>query len=72
MKKGQKVHWKWGEFEAEGKVEEKFTQPISKTIKGTEVKREASKDNPAWLIKQEDGSKVLKSEKELKKGKKIK
>ena len=72
MKKGEKVHWKWGKSEAEGKVEEKFTEPVSKNIKGTEVKRKASKEDPAWLVKQEDRSEVLKSEKELKKGKKSK
>ena len=72
MKKGEKVHWNWGKSEAEGKAEEKFTEPVTKKIKGTEVKRKASKEDPAWLIKQEDGSEVLKSEKELKKGKKSK
>jgi len=70
MKKGEKVHWKWGKSEAEGKVEEKFTEPVSKNIKGTEVKRKASKEDPAWLVKQENGGEVLKFEKELKKGKK--
>jgi hypothetical protein len=70
MKKGETVHWNWGKSEAEGKVKEKFSEPVEKKIKGTEVKRKASKENPAYLIEQENGSQVLKSEKELKKGKK--
>ncbi len=61
-----------GQSEAEGKVKEKFTEPVKKTIKGTEVKRNASKDEPAYLLKQENGNEVLKSETELKKGKKSK
>lgn len=69
MKKGEKVHWQWGKSEAEGKVHEKFTEPVSKKIGGTDVKRKASEENPAWLIKQENGSEVLKFEKELMKGK---
>lgn len=70
MKKGETVHWNWGKSEAEGKVKEKFTEPVKKKIKGAEVKRNASKENPAYLVEQENGNKVLKSENELKKGEK--
>jgi hypothetical protein len=70
MKKGENVHWNWGKSEAEGKVEQKFTESITKKIKGTSVKRNATKEDPAYLIEQENGNKVLKSETELKKGKK--
>jgi len=68
MKKGDTVHWKWGASEAEGKIVSKHTETTTETIKGTKVKRKASKDKPAYDIKQENGSKVLKSESELKKG----
>jgi hypothetical protein len=68
MKKGDKVHWAWGQSEAEGKIEKKHTEPVSKTIKGTTVKRKASKDEPAYEVKQENGNEVLKSESELKSG----
>jgi hypothetical protein len=70
MKKGDTVHWKWGANEAEGKIEKKHEKTTTKTIKGTSVKRKASKDEPAYEVKQADGGKVLKSESELKKGKK--
>jgi hypothetical protein len=66
MKKGDEVTWKWGKSEAEGKVVKKHTEPVSKTIKGAKVKRNADKKEPAYEIKQDDGSKVLKSESELK------
>ena len=67
MKKGDKVEWKWAASKAEGKIEKEYDKPVSKTIKGTKVKRNASKDEPAYEIKQADGSKVLKSKSELKK-----
>lgn len=67
MKKGDEVTWKWGKSEAEGKVVKKHTEPVSKTIKGAKVKRNASKQKPAYEIEQDNGSKALKSESELKK-----
>ena len=68
MKKGDTVHWNWGKSEAEGKIVAKHTDEVKKTIKGTEVKRKASKDEPAYEIEQAKGNKVIKSESELKKG----
>lgn len=68
MKKGDTVHWNWGKSEAEGKVVAKHTDTVKKTIKGTEVKRNASTEEPAYEIKQEKGNSVIKSESELKKG----
>jgi hypothetical protein len=67
MKKGDKVEWNWGAYKAEGTIEKEYDKPISKTIKGDKVKRNASKSEPAYEIKQKDGSRVLKSESELKK-----
>jgi hypothetical protein len=63
--KGTKVEWKWGGNTAEGKVAESFEKPVERTIKGTKVKRNASKEEPAYLVKQEDGGRVLKSGSEL-------
>lgn len=67
MKKGESVQWKWGKYEAEGKIVKEYDKPVTKTIKGAKVKRNASKDEPVYEIEQKDGSKVLKSESELKK-----
>ncbi len=72
MKKGDRVHWNWGKSEAEGKIKEVFDRPVKKKIKGTEVKRIASKEEPAFIIEQENGNEVLKSGSELKKGSKAK
>jgi hypothetical protein len=68
MKKGDTVHWNWGKGEAEGKIEKKHEEPVTKTIKGSKIKRNASKDEPAFEIKMDKGQKVIKSESELKKG----
>lgn len=65
IRKGSKVSWKWGANTAHGKVVERFTSRVSRTIKGTEVTREASQKEPAYLIEQADGDKVLKSRSEL-------
>ena len=70
MKKGDNVTWKWGKSTAEGKIVKEHDEPVSKTIKGARVKRNATKDEPAFEIEQKNGGKVLKSESELKKGKK--
>ena len=67
MKKGDKVTWKWGKGTAEGEIVKKHEHPVEKTIKGAHVKRNADKEEPAYEIKQEDGTTVLKSESELKK-----
>ena len=66
MKKGDEVTWKWGKSQAEGQIVKKHDKPVSKTIKGAKVKRNVSKQEPAYEIEQKNGSKVLKSESELK------
>lgn len=66
-RKGQKVTWTWGNGTAEGKVEEKFTEKVTRTIKGKSITRDADTDNPAYLVVQADGAKALKSESELSK-----
>ena len=38
---------------------------VTRTIKGNEVTRNATDDDPAYLIEQEDGDRVLKSGSEL-------
>lgn len=62
---GSSVEWKWGAHLAHGKVVETFTEDVTRQIKGEAVKRKASRDEPAYLIEQEDGDRVLKSASEL-------
>jgi hypothetical protein len=64
---GTNVEWDWGNGTAQGKVDEKFTEKVTRTIEGNEVTRKASDDEPAYLIKQDDGGRVLKSSTELRK-----
>ena len=65
IKKGTKVEWSWGNGSATGKVSKVYKEKLTKTIKGNEVTRDASDDDPAYLIEQEDGSEVLKSKSEV-------
>ena len=62
----QLVKWAWGSGEARGRIREVFEQRVTKRIKGTEVTRNARKSEPAYLIEQQSGGRVLKSESELK------
>lgn len=63
--KGAKVEWDWGDGTGTGTVVETYTEKITETIKGSEVTRNASKDEPAYLIEQSDGDKVIKSHSEV-------
>ncbi|MFD2648439.1 DUF2945 domain-containing protein [Devosia albogilva] len=49
FRKGSKVSWNWGANTATGRIVERFTQPVERTIKGTAVKRNASQREPAYL-----------------------
>lgn len=63
--KGDRVRWKWGDGHGEGKITERFTEDVTRTIDGNEVTRNASSDEPAYLIEQDDGDRVLKSQSEI-------
>ena len=65
ISEGTKVTWEWGNGTAEGTVDKTFTKSITRTIKGSEVTRNGSKDDKALLIKQDDGDTVLKLESEV-------
>ncbi len=64
---GTKVEWNWGSGTGTGEVTKIYTQKITLKIKGTEVTRDASDDEPAYRIQQQDGDEVLKSHTELRK-----
>lgn len=65
MSKNTKVTWNWGKGQAEGEVAKSFIRPVAKKIKGSTIKKNASKDNPAYLINQENRNNVLKLQSEL-------
>ncbi len=58
--KNDPVSWHWGNGTASGTVKEIYTHKITRTLKGSEITRNGSDDNPALLIRQEDGEEVLK------------
>ena len=62
---GQYVKWNWGSGEGCGQIEERFEREVERTLKGSKVSRNGCKDNPAYLIKQDDGDEVLKLGSEL-------
>lgn len=61
----QYVEWDWGQGTAKGQIAERFEREVTRTIDGTEVTRDGSEDNPAYLIRQDDGDEVLKLGSEL-------
>ncbi len=61
----QYVQWNWGSGTAKGQIKERFEREVTRTLKGSEVTRDGSEDNPAYLIRQEDGDEVLKLGSEL-------
>lgn len=65
FRKGQTVEWKWGTGTATGKIEDRFERDVERTIKGSKVKRKGSSDDPAYLVRQDDGDQVLKLGSEL-------
>ena len=67
FRSGTYVKWKWGNGYGEGKIEERFEREVKRTIEGSEITRNGSEDNPAYLIKQDDGGQVLKLGSELEK-----
>jgi Hypervirulence associated proteins TUDOR domain len=62
---GKAVKWNWGSGTGQGKVKEKFERRVQRTIKGAKVVKNGTSENPAYLIEQEDGGKVLKRGSEL-------
>ncbi len=65
IRKGSTVSWTWGRGTAEGKVAEVHREKVSRTSKGETVTRNGSKDDPAYVIEQGDGTTVLKLRSEL-------
>ena len=63
----QHVKWNWGNGEGSGQIKERFEREVKRTIKGSEITRDGSEDDPAYLIRQDDGDEVLKLGSELKK-----
>ncbi|MES1925358.1 DUF2945 domain-containing protein [Salinisphaera sp. T31B1] len=62
---GDRVTWSWGDGTAEGRITQIYTERVEKMIKNSKIVRKATPDNPAYLIEQDDGDRVLKLGSEL-------
>tara|TARA_R100001129_G_C5221203_1_gene219712 strand:+ start:394 stop:624 length:231 start_codon:yes stop_codon:yes gene_type:complete len=56
----QYVRWDWGNGTAKGQIKERFEREVTRTLQGSEITKNGTEDNPAYLIRQEDGDEVLK------------
>lgn len=61
----QHVEWDYGTGTAKGQIKESFEEKVTRKLQGSEVTRNGSEEEPAYLIEQEDGDEVLKSQSEL-------
>jgi hypothetical protein len=65
LKVGIKVQWRWmGRF-IDGVVRDVYYVSVSRTIKGKNIKRKGSKENPAYLVESSAGNLALKLKSEL-------
>lgn len=62
---GTEVSWKWGRSQATGTVAEIHREKVTRTSKGSEITRNGSDDDPAYVIEQDDGTTVLKLRSEV-------
>ncbi len=59
------VYWKWLGRKIQGHIVEVYFEPVTKTIKGKNIKRNGSQDNPAYLVQAESGNIALKLHTEI-------
>ena len=65
FKVGDKVSWKWLGRAIEGVVEDVFTAKVTRKIKTATITRNATAENPAYLVKSSAGNLALKLATEL-------
>ncbi len=65
IRTGTQVRWKWGTSWAAGQVVEVHQSDVTRTTQGSEITRHGSDTNPAYVIKQHDGTVVLKLRSEV-------
>ena len=60
IREGTEVTWTWGGSSASGQVVEIHRDKVTRTSKGSDITRNGSDEDPAYVIEQEDGTSVLK------------
>ncbi|WP_262385926.1 DUF2945 domain-containing protein [Hymenobacter sp. BT491] len=66
MRKGTQVTWKYGTGTATGKIEEVHKEAVTRKLKGSDITRNGTADNPAFVIVQDNGDRVIKLQSEVK------
>ena len=56
FKIGKKVKWQWLGRSIEGVIKEVYIIPVTKLIKGKKIKRNGSKEVPAYLVESKAGN----------------
>ncbi|KKC25544.1 DUF2945 domain-containing protein [Sphingomonas sp. SRS2] len=64
-RKGQKISWTWGANSVRGHVVERFERRVQRTIEGAKIVRHGTPENPAYLVKTDEGKIALKRGSEL-------
>lgn len=67
LTKGDDVRWKWGDAWAQGQIKSIFPKKTTRKIKGSEITRNGTLENPAVYIVQDDKGRVLKLASEVEK-----
>ena len=65
IREGTEVLWSWGNGNASGKVTEIHRSTVTRKLDGSQITRNGSDDDPAYLIEQDDGAQVLKLRSEV-------
>ena len=65
IREGSTVRWKWSGSTASGRVIEIHRSRVTRTLSGSEITRNGSDEDPAYLIEQDDGARVLKLRSEV-------
>lgn len=68
LRKGMRVKWNWGHGVGRGHIAERFDRHVERTIEGSLIRRNGSPRDPAYLIKADSGSEVLKLASEISAG----
>ncbi|MFN3454215.1 MAG: DUF2945 domain-containing protein [Pseudobdellovibrio sp.] len=65
FKKNSKVYWKWLGRKIPGHIVDVYFEPTVQTIKGKSIKRNGSKECPAYLVESQSGNQALKLHTEI-------
>ncbi|MCL8024034.1 DUF2945 domain-containing protein [Nocardioides bruguierae] len=60
IRTGTRVTWSWGAGTGSGTVTEVHHETVTRTIKGEEITRHGSDDEPAYVIDSDSGDAVVK------------